>query len=384
MDVSNPKPGLSNDQNSDLSIDADQVIDNPLLTPAKDQRTDGRIGAMKISTKSKPTSVNVSIDDWNEFMKQNREILKLLNRKRKRSVSESDDENASTRKTMRENVSSKSVHPANVLAVESDDEDAFDYDQELDDLADDDIPADEVFHDDLENLSQEYDQSEGYGPKVADRIASMTKKMATAMPEDTLKRIEETYKLPSNCNFISVPKVNTELWSALYRPAKTTDLKMQKVQRNLTKIAAVEIAQVEASLGDRVALKRAVDGLGLILRTIREISQDRRVSVTSCLDAKYKRLNSKDIPITEWLFGDDFQNDVKKIDTSSKLGKGFGKSNKGRKFFPNKSEESKNGQRKPDYRARLQQFAYKGRGRGRMQGKAAQNQPQNQNSTMKA
>ena len=231
MDGSDPKPGKSNDQNSDLSIDANQVNGSPLLTPAKDQKADGRIGAMKISTKSKPKSVNVSIDDWNEFMKQNREILSLLNRKRKRSVSESDDENASTRKTMREKVSSKLVHPANVLAVESDDEDAFDYDQELDDLADDDIPADEVFHDDLENLSQEYDQSEGYGPKVADRIASMTKKMATAMPEDTLKRIEETYKLPSNCNFISVPKVNTELWSALYRPAKITDLKMQKVQQ---------------------------------------------------------------------------------------------------------------------------------------------------------
>ena len=113
MDGSNPKSGKSCNLDSDLSINGDQNNGSSLLIPVKNKKADGLIGAMKISTKS--------IEDWNEFMKQNRKILKLLNRKRKRSVSDSDDENASTKKTLRENVSSKKVLSANVHAVESDD-----------------------------------------------------------------------------------------------------------------------------------------------------------------------------------------------------------------------------------------------------------------------
>jgi len=53
----------------------------------------------------------------------------------------------------------------------------------------------------------------------------------------TFKELQDKYKTPQNCKFLCVSKVNLELWHDLPRHAKSKDLGIQEVQKNIVKSA---------------------------------------------------------------------------------------------------------------------------------------------------
>ena len=140
--------------------------------------------------------------------------------------------------------------------------------------------------------------------------------------------------------------------------AKTVDLGMQKQQRQLTKSMSI-LAEVSDKITETEAasdlLVKVTDAMALINRSSQDISYDRGRKIVNgpSIHPKYKKLASSEVPITDYLFGDDLKTSLAAIHSASKIGANFTQSNRGRKFFPPQSNRSKNGE------------VWRDRGRGR-------------------
>ena len=53
--------------------------------------------------------------------------------------------------------------------------------------------------------------------------------------DDTLKEQKEKYSRPENCTFLTVPKVNEEIWQHAHDTIKSKDIKFQNIQKVLMK-----------------------------------------------------------------------------------------------------------------------------------------------------
>ena len=330
--------------------------------------------------------------EWEEFKEQNKRILNLLNdkpaKKAKRDLEieiETDDdlddhfdenrnENQRDADAGQHRPDNNHNHdlPANAQNNNNDGQaqDDFDFDAEVDGLIRERNNEQANDADQLNDLQQEYADDDELGQNVHDTLASLITRMHSRMPDNTQRRICDAYKIPRNCNKICVPKVNNELWTELNRDVKTTDLKLQRVQRNMVKTAAIMIDSA-ATLPD-AQIRGVLDGLGMTLKNLRDVSVDRRILITNSLHYKYRKLASNDIPVTEWLFGNDFSTLIKNIEANSKLGRNVLKSNRGRKFLPSAAPKNGEGSFGTRYARKLQQFQYqrrmptfRGRGRGR-------------------
>jgi hypothetical protein len=151
---------------------------------------------------------------------------------------------------------------------------------------------------------------------------------------------------------------------------------MQKHQKTLTKVACALIETTDLCLKDQsfrpsgMVLKKVTDCLGLTFKVLRELSLDRRSRILSApsVNSKYRRLASSDVPVTKLLFGDDITGAVKAIDSSSKLGRNFTRSSKGRKFFPGKISKNwdAKGRDRNSYRGKYtNKPSFRGRSRGK-------------------
>ena len=53
--------------------------------------------------------------------------------------------------------------------------------------------------------------------------------------EPNLKDLYEKYKIPANCKYFCVPKVNLKLWHDLSKELKSNELDLQELQKGTTK-----------------------------------------------------------------------------------------------------------------------------------------------------
>ena len=324
--------------NSGFASDATSKRHVAMLEEASADENEVKAGnSGKRPVRNRPDTVTIPIKDWNEMKQQNNRILRMLQEMDSEQPDSGMEEDRPTpRKRKREE------------AVESD----VDFDSEVDKLI---KPTESVaqggnrdhIDQNLAELEQDYDREEETGPEVNEQFAKLVATMAKGrMTEEKKKEKFATLKRPKNCD-IAVPKVNPEIWGIMNHDAKSVDLKLQRQQNTLTKaVYALMISGNVCVNSDnqetKQLLKSTADALGLMLKTIHDISLDRRAKILYAhhINKKYRKLGSPDIPVTKYLFGDDLKSACQTIDTSSKLGQNFSQSSQGRKFFP--GQRSKN------------------------------------------
>ena len=87
----------------------------------------------------------------------------------------------------------------------------------------------------LTNVSQDLYASENVGPPKSEKLAKITNKhFESELTIEKLKAIRNKYKRPANCELLSVPKVNPEIWGQLPGYAKKKDRKLANLQDTLT------------------------------------------------------------------------------------------------------------------------------------------------------
>ena len=168
-----------------------------------------------------------------------------------------------------------------------------------------------------------YETSRKYGPEVYSAIAGAGKVFwcKEITKEEELNSLLERSKIPSNCTFLNVLKVNKEAWSETRPDVRTRDCNVQKSMESLGQGAACVIQAADhlhnlkselVSANPEITQKFAPvfgcikDALMLFGRMKLQMNNQRRESFKDSLPDRLKSIVSKpEEEFQEFLFGDD-------------------------------------------------------------------------------
>ena len=178
------------------------------------------------------------------------------------------------------------------------------------------------------DVFKDYDQEETFAPEIAPPMASAAKIMWTKQfsHDKAKKKLEETY-FPSNCKFLHVKRVNTQIFSQMSPSCRSTDISLQAVQQSLAK-SQVKFLQMADKLTEAAQTKSPVDfmeifsmfkeGVSLAGYANQKLNQVRRDSIKWSLPDEIKAL-AKNVPeADDSLFGDDLEKRIQTIQAAAK------------------------------------------------------------------
>ena len=158
------------------------------------------------------------------------------------------------------------------------------------------------------------------GDAVEDEIAqSATYLLTHQLGNKALEETAAKYALPSNCQAVDFPKVNPFIWDNLPTNTKSKDLKLQNIQKSLTK----GINAFTRSLSSDNITDSQQDALALLCNSSFELNCLRRELIKPDLDAKCARLckpeNMVGTSTSKLLFGDNLSKKVKDLMEEQKV-----------------------------------------------------------------
>ena len=349
---------MASDQNRDPRDPGsdDEEFENR-LGDAPENRSDDETGF------AKPDHVMLPIEDWDKMKKQNKDILKELKafRKEQKRSAKSFASGSGDKRTKKRSDSEASAElPTKKKKIENDVID-IDPDLQLEQLlAQNDTDSEDQDEDDvssennvdsvgcLSDIEQDYESPNDVGSEVHAKYAKLLRTMAKGkMAPEKLKAKQEKHKRPANCDLLVVPRVNPEIWSVMDNTARAMDLKIQRIQKNIltATLAMIKVGntcftstkkEMKTKLRDECLFDTS-DAIGVNLKTIHDLSMERRTKILSApnINQKYRKLASEEVEISDQLFGNDLRSVLSSIESSSKLGISMTQSTRGRKFLPN-------------------------------------------------
>ena len=148
------------------------------------------------------------------------------------------------------------------------------------------------------------------GDPIEEEVAQSTSYLMTHQLEvKVLEEVSAKYPVPSNCQIIDTPKVNPPIWDYLPTTTKSRDLKLQRVQRSLTR--GISAFTRSVSTGDISDTQQ--DALALICNANFELNCLRKELIKPDLNARFTHLCKPTLPATRLLFGDDLGKQVKDL-----------------------------------------------------------------------
>lgn len=178
----------------------------------------------------------------------------------------------------------------------------------------------------LNKLEKEFNVSEQDGADIHGNLANIVQKLLKDKPEeDKLNEVKKRYLRPKNCEMLAETRVNLAIWNNLSERARTSDLKLQKVQKSLIKgsTAMVQVVNDLISKPDMPSncqiIKQLMDGVLLMANANIELNLRRREALKPELHTSYRYLCAPSNPITTELFGDDLPKAVKDITDTNRI-----------------------------------------------------------------
>ncbi|CAB3990440.1 Hypothetical predicted protein [Paramuricea clavata] len=154
----------------------------------------------------------------------------------------------------------------------------------------------------------------------------VNKRFAGKLKVAKLKEKCELYIRPGNCDKLKVSLVNPELWGKLGPPVKTQDLRIENVLQAIVKAtvalteATERITKVTGNIeGKQKIITCLTDSLALPRHATYDLSLRRRDIMRPSINRELRALCSPQIPLTDFLLGDDVQNSLKTIKECNKI-----------------------------------------------------------------
>ncbi|XP_062613264.1 uncharacterized protein LOC134275041 [Saccostrea cucullata] len=193
-----------------------------------------------------------------------------------------------------------------------------------------------------------YKQEEKCSGKIEDRLAKIVNdSMRTRIGETKKKDLLAKHMKPQNCEKITVPRINKGIWSSLPRKARDQDLKLQHIQSTMCKTFYPLIHLMDKLLKAQTAKQGLAqtdvtdcfalcnDTFKLLQLGFSEMSQRRRLSLRPELSNEYKALCAAEIPVTDHLFGDELEKQIKEITDAKKVSRKItDKHNQSQRYSP--------------------------------------------------
>jgi hypothetical protein len=171
----------------------------------------------------------------------------------------------------------------------------------------------------LTEIEQSLNQEERTDSPVSQKLASIAnQRWLQRLSDEQLKEKLDKY------NII----VNPEIWGKLNRFARLNDLKLSRVQEQVTKVGHILVKNTEQLLKAKAdtnfcledLVRMNIDALALLGHAAHELTQRRRESIKPSLHKDYTTLCSSTVPVTKFLFGDDLQTELTHIKATNKIG----------------------------------------------------------------
>jgi hypothetical protein len=179
-------------------------------------------------------------------------------------------------------------------------------------------------------LLNEKEAAVDYGPPVLEAVAKgLEKSVSRSLSKDAVDNLKERMRAPENAKLLSSPKVNPEVWNSLPNGAKFADLRLQQHQTTishglitLAKIAD-QLARPQISPKDmsNAIMQHVKDGANLLGKGFQDLTSRRRAELRQHIQPEYSGICSSSYPASEFLFGDNFEELLKKSKASSDLTK---------------------------------------------------------------
>lgn len=309
----------TNSNNSDINNEMDHSMPNPsgLSLPLCHADTASKSGL------SSPTNLGHSLPAdsqmtnlMSKLFEQQTQLLRTV--QNTLGMDKGNEEAACSSKQASKDGNEKESFPPLYDIIDSSEDNNDDEEKDSDDDDDDDL---------LQSINNLYDNQDNTGDAVNGKLAkSVNLSFRSMLSKEHQVKINEKLKRPENCENMTVPRVNVEVWEQAKMFHKTKDLQLGKVQSLLCKAAVpiTEMANVlldkNNSKGKGVTINKCTDALVMMTAAFTELSQLRKENLKSVFPVQYRnRLSSKDNQVsTNWLFGDDLPKKIKEItDTKS-------------------------------------------------------------------
>ncbi|XP_071482177.1 uncharacterized protein [Diadema antillarum] len=176
-----------------------------------------------------------------------------------------------------------------------------------------------IMPDEVPHIAAKFAVNADIGEPIEEEIAQSATYLLTHQLEN--KALEETaakYALPSNCQAMDSPKVNPFIWDNLPTHTKSRDLKLQKIQKSMTK----GINAFVRSLPSGNITDPQQDALALLCSSSFELNCLRRELIKPDLDSRCARLCKPENMVgttNKLLFGDNLSKKVKDLMEEQKV-----------------------------------------------------------------
>ena len=152
---------------------------------------------------------------------------------------------------------------------------------------------------------------------IAQSLASLINTACTSQCDT--ETLMSKYKVPENCDKLTPPLVNNEVWKVLDKRARSYDRAFVDIQ-NLVATGMVPVIKLAEILkpyivGNTEAKQMLSDVLTLMGQIQFNLSLRRRYLIRPNLKKKYSNLCNINVPITTSLFGDDVLKEIKNCET---------------------------------------------------------------------
>ncbi|XP_076099139.1 uncharacterized protein LOC143068752 [Mytilus galloprovincialis] len=209
---------------------------------------------------------------------------------------------------------------------------------ELSDISDDDMESeeeqddqdvgcsldqmlDEVDEDFFLELEKEYQEDKKFGPEIDSAMAKLAETaIEKPLKDEEYQKLADKYLVPENCKKIKVPLVNRELWKVL-KTKREGDVAMQKVTQTCSSalVMVLKALNIIKTKGDMSETKPIFKDLFKVLtHGICTANRKRKQMIRPIVPGKYRKLCELDTPVTEFLFGDNLDEKVDKLDKDDK------------------------------------------------------------------
>jgi len=173
-----------------------------------------------------------------------------------------------------------------------------------------------------------------YGPNlnesIAARFMSILKQESN---KEELEAVLKTLLVPENCKLMGTTKINPELWPQLPQRIKMKDIKLQAVQRMVSKTLVSNARVTELMMNYskvlpaeflKSALELLVAGTNAAAMAQKEISYERKMEIKPYLNSDFATICSDKTLQSEFLFGSGLVETLKATKAASNVVKSVG------------------------------------------------------------
>jgi len=188
--------------------------------------------------------------------------------------------------------------------------------------------GEEVVSDAVRKILEQTSPTTDFAENLQEIVSSSFSKITNPTSITLFEELKTRYKVPANCKEIGVPRVNPEIWSGLPQYVKTKDAKAQHLQQHFSK-ALIAQAKASEQILDLMAktkdaslqgiLQTVMDSAMSIGLGMKELNTTRKQDLKSSLLPEYTALASSQLPVTEYLFGDNLDANLKLLKSTSKI-----------------------------------------------------------------